>query len=178
MGSIFNSTTHFNRVTKQDVSDTNLPPPRESTQRFCFIYIIFHGISRGDETLYRSRLEACSFFRRAIIRSSSGLLPARSIWATEIPCWMPASIAISQLAICPEKTIIRRPAVTARSACSKPCVSTRPLGSKTRIFTKMRVFGRDTAEIVPHAGDDARDVGVRKLRKGATDVALSVFGDA
>ena len=91
---------------------------------------------------------------------------------------MPASIAISQLAICPEKTIIRRPAATARSTCSKPCVSTRPLGSKTRIFTKMRVFGRDTAEIVPHAGDDARDVGVRKLRKGATDVALSVFGDA
>ena len=42
----------------------------------------------------------------------------------------------------------------------------------------MRVFGRDTAEIVPRAGDDARDVGVRKLRKGATDVALSVFGDA
>jgi len=49
---------------------------------------------------------------------------------------MPASVAISQLAICPEKTIIRRPVATARSTCSKPRVSTRPPGSKTRIFPK------------------------------------------
>ena len=49
---------------------------------------------------------------------------------------MPASIAISQLAICPEKTIIRRPVATARSTCSKPCVSMRPPASKTRIFRK------------------------------------------
>src|SRR6516162_2274121 len=71
-----------------------------------------------------------------VMRPSSGLLPVRWIWATEIPCWMPASIAISQLAICPEKTIIRRPAATARSTCSKPRVSTRPPGWKTRIFAK------------------------------------------
>jgi hypothetical protein len=32
--------------------------------------------------------------------------------------------------------IIRRPAATARSTCSKPRVSTRPPGSKTRIFAK------------------------------------------
>ena len=38
----------------------------------------------------------------------------------------------------------------------------------------MRVFGRDTAEIVPHAGDDARDPGLRKLEKGAVDVAPSM----
>ena len=42
----------------------------------------------------------------------------------------------------------------------------------------MRVFGRDTAEIVPHAGDDARDRGLRKLGKGAANVAPSMFGDA
>ena len=42
----------------------------------------------------------------------------------------------------------------------------------------MRVFGRDAAEIVPHAGDDARDLGLRKLGKGAADVAPSMFGDA
>src|SRR6516225_6937964 len=65
MGSIFNSTTHFNRITKQDVSDVNLLPLRESSKKVCFIYIIFHRVSRGYKTVYRSRLEACSFFRRA-----------------------------------------------------------------------------------------------------------------
>src|SRR4051812_33895714 len=43
---------------------------------------------------------------------------------------------ISQLAICPEKTIIRRPAATARSTCSKPCVSTRPPRSNTLILRR------------------------------------------
>ena len=47
-------------------------------------------------------------------------------------------------------------------------------GSKTR----MRVFGRDAAEIVPHVGDDARNLGVRKLGKGAANVASGMFGDA
>ena len=42
----------------------------------------------------------------------------------------------------------------------------------------MRVFGRDAAEIVPHVGDDARDLGLRKLGKGAADVAPRLFGDA
>src|ERR1700730_2660495 len=42
----------------------------------------------------------------------------------------------------------------------------------------MRVFGRDAAEIVPHAGEDACDLGLRKLGKGAADVAPSMFGDA
>src|SRR5215831_14751704 len=42
----------------------------------------------------------------------------------------------------------------------------------------MRVFGRDAAEIVPHAGDDTCDFGLRKLGKGAADVAPSMFGDA
>ena len=42
----------------------------------------------------------------------------------------------------------------------------------------MRIFGRDAAEIVPHAGDDARDLGLRKLGKGSADVAPSMFRDA
>ena len=42
----------------------------------------------------------------------------------------------------------------------------------------MRVFGREAAEIVPHAGDDARNLGFGKLGKGAADVAPSMFGDA
>ena len=42
----------------------------------------------------------------------------------------------------------------------------------------MRVFGRDTAEIVPHPGGDAGDLGLRKLGKGAADVVPSMFGDA
>src|SRR5215472_9874945 len=42
----------------------------------------------------------------------------------------------------------------------------------------MRVFGRDATEIVPHAGDDARDLSLRKLGKGAADIATSMFGDA
>jgi hypothetical protein len=42
----------------------------------------------------------------------------------------------------------------------------------------MRVFGRDAAEIVPHADDDARDLGLRKLGKGPADVAPSMFEDA
>jgi hypothetical protein len=72
MGPIFDFTTDFNPVTKQDVSDVNLPPLRESLGKVCFIYIIFHGVFRGYETVYRSSLEACSFFRRAIgLRSKS-----------------------------------------------------------------------------------------------------------
>ena len=42
----------------------------------------------------------------------------------------------------------------------------------------MWVFGRKATEIVPHAGDDARDLGRGKLGKGAADVAPSMFGDA
>ena len=42
----------------------------------------------------------------------------------------------------------------------------------------MRVFGRDTAKIVPHPGNDASDLGLRKLGKGVADVAPSMFGDA
>jgi hypothetical protein len=45
-------------------------------------------------------------------------------------------------------------------------------------FPQMRVFGRDTAEIAPHLGRDAGDLGLRKLGKGAADVAPSMFGDA
>jgi hypothetical protein len=42
----------------------------------------------------------------------------------------------------------------------------------------MRLFGREAAEIVPHAGDDVRDLGLTTLRKGAADVASSMFENA
>jgi len=42
----------------------------------------------------------------------------------------------------------------------------------------MRVFGRHAAEIVPDASDDACDLGLSKLGKGAANVAPSMFGDA
>jgi hypothetical protein len=42
----------------------------------------------------------------------------------------------------------------------------------------MRVFRREAAEIIPHAGDNAGDLGPRKLWKGAADVAPSMSGDA
>src|SRR5712672_901752 len=42
----------------------------------------------------------------------------------------------------------------------------------------MRVFGRETAEIVPHAGEDARDLCPGKLGKGAADIAPGMLGDA
>ena len=56
MGSIFNYTTDFNRVMKPDVSELNLPPLRESAEKVCFIYIMFHGVSRGYETVSISRV--------------------------------------------------------------------------------------------------------------------------
>src|SRR5215469_17609169 len=37
----------------------------------------------------------------------------------------------------------------------------------------MRVFGREAPEIIPHASDDAFNLGLRKSGKGAVDVAPS-----
>jgi len=37
----------------------------------------------------------------------------------------------------------------------------------------MRVFGRDTAKIGPHPGNDASDLGLRKFGKGAADVSAN-----
>ena len=37
MGSILTYTTDFNRATKPDVSEVNLPPLRESAEKVCFI---------------------------------------------------------------------------------------------------------------------------------------------
>ena len=42
----------------------------------------------------------------------------------------------------------------------------------------MWVFGRDAAEIAPHAADDVPDLGLGKLGKGAADVAPSKSGNA
>src|SRR5438128_1031866 len=42
---------------------------------------------------------------------------------------------------------------------------------------QVRVFGCDSAEVVPHADDDTRDLALGKLGKGATDVAPSMSGD-
>ena len=39
------------------------------------------------------------------------------------------------------------------------------------------VFGCDAAEVVPHGGDDVRDLALRKPRKSAFDIALGVLGD-
>lgn len=39
-------------------------------------------------------------------------------------------------------------------------------------------FGRQATGIARYAGDDARDLGLGKLGKGATDIAPSPFGDA
>jgi hypothetical protein len=60
MGSIFNFTTDFNRVMKQDVSEVDLPPLRESAEKACFIYIFFHGVPRRDET-FRDLAGSSSF---------------------------------------------------------------------------------------------------------------------
>jgi len=46
-----------------------------------------------------------------------------------------------------------------------------PACFKDAYFPQVRVFGRDAAEIVPHAGDDTPDLGPRKLGKGTADVA-------
>ena len=40
----------------------------------------------------------------------------------------------------------------------------------------MRVFGREAPEIIPHASDDAFNLGLRKSGKGAVDVAPSMSG--
>lgn len=41
----------------------------------------------------------------------------------------------------------------------------------------MGIFSREAAEIVPHAADDPRNLGLGKA-EGHTDVAPSMFGDA
>ncbi len=43
---------------------------------------------------------------------------------------------------------------------------------------EMWIFSGDAAEIIPHADDDAPDLGLGKLGKGAAEVAPSKFGDA
>ena len=40
----------------------------------------------------------------------------------------------------------------------------------------MRVFGREAAEVFPHAGNNVRDLALRKLGEGAADVAPSMSG--
>ena len=76
MGPSFNFTTDFNRVTKQDVTEGNLPPLRESSEKvLCYLHH-FHGVSRGYEIVYRSRREDCSFFR-AIAMTPAGRRKSR-----------------------------------------------------------------------------------------------------
>jgi hypothetical protein len=41
----------------------------------------------------------------------------------------------------------------------------------------MRVFGREAAEIIPHASDNAFNLRLGKSGKGAVDVAPSMSGD-
>src|SRR5271155_1416842 len=45
-------------------------------------------------------------------------------------------------------------------------------------FLEMREFSRDAAEVVPHAGNDVRDFGLRKFGKGTVQIQPSPFRDA
>ena len=74
--------------------------------------------------------------------------------------------------------IIRRPRATARSMFSKPCVSTRPAGSKMRILRRCGYSAATRAEIIPHRGDDARNLGFGQRGQGAGKVEPGAFGDA
>ena len=75
--------------------------------------------------------------------------------------------------------IIRRPAATARSTCSKPCVSTRPARLEDADLAQMRVFGRDPAEIVPHASYDRRAISASESSgKARREIAPGAFGNA
>src|SRR5690349_1587885 len=53
-----------------------------------------------------------------------------------------------------------------------------PAGFEDADVAQMRIFGGDAAEIVPHAGDDAPDLGLGQPGKGAAEVAPSKLGDA
>ena len=59
--------------------------------------------------------------------------------------------------------IIRRPAATARSTCSKPRVSTTPPGSKTRMFRRCGYSAATRPRLSLRADDNARDLGLGKL---------------
>ena len=73
---------------------------------------------------------------------------------------------------------MRRPAATARSICSRPCVSTRPPGSKTRIFRRCG-YSAATRPRLSHmpARTSATSV-CGKLGQGAGDVEPGAFGNA
>ena len=45
-------------------------------------------------------------------------------------------------------------------------------------FAQMRIFGGDPAEIIPHRGDDARNLGFGQRGQGAGKVEPGAFGDA
>src|SRR5437660_1340400 len=70
------------------------------------------------------------------------------------------------------------PAPTARSTCSKPCVSTGPPGSKTLIFRRCGYSATTRPRLSHMPATNARDFGLGKLGKSAADVAPSMFGDA
>jgi hypothetical protein len=53
-----------------------------------------------------------------------------------------------------------------------------PARLKDAEFLEMRVFGRDASEVVPHAGDDARDLGLGQLGKGAAKIKPSPLRNA
>ncbi len=53
-----------------------------------------------------------------------------------------------------------------------------PAGVEDADSAQMRIFGRDPAEIVPHAGNDLRDPGFRNIGQRAGDVEPDAFGDA
>ena len=85
---------------------------------------------------------------------------------------------ISQLAIWPEKTIIRRPAADCPIDMLEAMRLDAPARFKDAYFPQVRVFGRDATEIAPHAADEVRDLGLGKPGKGAADVVPSMLGNA
>ena len=85
---------------------------------------------------------------------------------------------ISQLAIWPEKTIIRRPAADCPIDMLEAMRLDAPARFKDAYFPKVRVFSRDAPEIAPHAADEVRDLGLGKPGKGAADVVPSMLGNA
>jgi len=43
---------------------------------------------------------------------------------------------------------------------------------------EVRIFGRDAAEILPHAANDVRDLAFRQTWKSALDIVVRTLGDA
>ena len=135
------------------------------------------GAPRGDGA-FRDQLAAR---RRATERSCgrpAGCWRRGRSARLGIPYWTAASAAISQFARWPEKMIIRRPAATARSRWSRPRVSTRPPGSKTRMLRRCGYSAATRPRLSHMPADDALGLGLRSSGKARREIEPGAFGDA